>query len=1359
MSKEDEYDFLFKVVLIGDSGVGKSNLLSRFTRNEFNLEHKLTIGLDYNIRIIQVDTKTIKAQIWDTAGLERYRVIPSTYYRGAVCALLVYDIAQRLTYENIERWLKELRDYADPNIVSIVVGNKCDLRHLRVVPIEEAKAYAEKNGLLFMETSAFDSTNVEDAFQNMLTLVAVKKAGDTIFSSVCSRGDLEMIKAINKHVDLKKLVNKAGDTPLSLACANGHLETVKYFVNEHHYDPRIAVNEAGDTLFSSACSRGDLEMIKAINKHVDLKKPVNKAGDTPFSLACANGHLETVKYFVNEHHYDPRKPVNKAGDTPLSLACANGHLETVKYFVNEHHYDPRSTVNKSGDTPLSLAYKGGHWEVVKYLAITHHCDATIAVNEAGDTLFSSACSRGDLEMVKAINKHVDLKKPVNKAGDTPFSLACANGHLETVKYFVNEHHYDPRKLVNKAGDTPLSLACANGHLETVKYFVNEHHYDPRSVLLLAVKHEQHSTVEFCLEKCHSDPNVTDEEGKTPLDLSNNPTIIKLLLKHGAKAANVYKKHSKLIGKLSSEQTPHLPLSVLIIGDGGVGKSTLLKSILSSKGFLSKLQKAKPVDGVDTKTVGIIPYEIYTKEFGRIIYFDFAGQKEFYTSHCAILENAVQTSPPIIILCAKLVESEQVIIDSMNRWLTLVQNQCTNLKSKAHVIVVGSRADQVKEMGEDPQAKEKIFAPIIKQFPKFEFTGFIPMDCRFADSNDMTKARKLIQKSSAILRSPETISLNAHTFYIYLAESFKEELAVSLKVVQKRIHSDLDQTHESKKMVNILSFIPTTLTRLVDICDQLSKTGLLLFLQNKSSPEQSFLICNYKKLLSDVTGTVFAPERFRQHCDLASSTGVVPLSKFTKAFKIYDTEMLIAFMTHLELCFEIKDKQVLEYIQKMEPSSEDTRYLFFPGLIRIETPERVWEEDLSMSYHFGWIIECAKDIQFFDPRSFQILILRLVFTFCLAPLEKITTNSPALQTFCSVWKSGICWCHDDEITAHLELHNNKSITLKMRSEVLTPESLASRSKIVSQIVETVEDVCPSIVVVESLINPQEVVSHPLKPSSELMLFRIRHLATAVISQKKAVKSVINHPLSLERLLQFEPYAGLDLNTLQCIHSDMKDEKISNTFIYHFASQISDPNSILMYRRILSQSQASTVKNQLVSPRQEVVQALETWRSETEGTYSCLRETLNKYSVFTGRNPLDLAGVAHDDIDLSVFSISGDDQKGPATTNLHELMVKHGVTDKQLDQEIEQDDLAPVAMHFDDVELYFNPLKLNENEQADVRRETYLSRSNQVAVINCLFIWRGHEPSEATFRALIRILLDLKKEEIAIKICQYLKEKSQ
>ncbi|XP_077993687.1 ras-related protein Rab-11B-like isoform X2 [Glandiceps talaboti] len=203
-TKDDEYDYLFKVVLIGDSGVGKSNLLSRFTRNEFNLESKSTIGVEFATRSIQVDGKTIKAQIWDTAGQERYRAITSAYYRGAVGALLVYDIAKHLTYENVERWLKELRDHADNNIVIMLVGNKSDLRHLRAVPTDEAKAFAEKNNLSFIETSALDSTNVETAFQNILTeiyhIVSQKQIRDGGSGEDSPSNNVETIN-IDKTVD------------------------------------------------------------------------------------------------------------------------------------------------------------------------------------------------------------------------------------------------------------------------------------------------------------------------------------------------------------------------------------------------------------------------------------------------------------------------------------------------------------------------------------------------------------------------------------------------------------------------------------------------------------------------------------------------------------------------------------------------------------------------------------------------------------------------------------------------------------------------------------------------------------------------------------------------------------------------------------------------------------------------------------------------------------------------------------------------------------------------------------------------------------------------------------------------------
>ena len=165
---DHDYDYLFKIVLIGDSGVGKSNLLSRFTRNEFNLESKTTIGVEFAQKTITIDGKVIKAQIWDTAGQERYRAITSAYYRGAVGALLVYDICKAVSFENVDRWLKELKDHADSQTVVMLTGNKADLKHLRAVKTEEAATYSQKHSLAFIETSALEGTGVEKAFEIVL---------------------------------------------------------------------------------------------------------------------------------------------------------------------------------------------------------------------------------------------------------------------------------------------------------------------------------------------------------------------------------------------------------------------------------------------------------------------------------------------------------------------------------------------------------------------------------------------------------------------------------------------------------------------------------------------------------------------------------------------------------------------------------------------------------------------------------------------------------------------------------------------------------------------------------------------------------------------------------------------------------------------------------------------------------------------------------------------------------------------------------------------------------------------------------------------------------------------------------------
>ncbi|THU48741.1 hypothetical protein C4D60_Mb06t02220 [Musa balbisiana] len=166
--EQQNQDYLFKIVMIGDSAVGKSNLLARFARNEFYLNSKSTIGVEFQTQKMQIDGKEIKAQIWDTAGQERFKAVTSAYYRGAVGALVVYDICRRQTFDSIGHWLNELHAHSDMNVVIILVGNKTDLKDAREVGTAEGKALAEAQGLFFIETSALDDSNVTAAFQALV---------------------------------------------------------------------------------------------------------------------------------------------------------------------------------------------------------------------------------------------------------------------------------------------------------------------------------------------------------------------------------------------------------------------------------------------------------------------------------------------------------------------------------------------------------------------------------------------------------------------------------------------------------------------------------------------------------------------------------------------------------------------------------------------------------------------------------------------------------------------------------------------------------------------------------------------------------------------------------------------------------------------------------------------------------------------------------------------------------------------------------------------------------------------------------------------------------------------------------------
>jgi len=163
-ARNTAYDLLIKLLLIGDSGVGKSCLLLRFSDDSFTTSFITTIGIDFKIKTIQLDDKKIKLQIWDTAGQERFRTITTAYYKGAMGILLVYDVTDEQSFQNIRNWIRNIEQHAADNVDKILIGNKCDMITEKVVETTRGQSLADEYGLKFFETSAKSNINVQQAF-------------------------------------------------------------------------------------------------------------------------------------------------------------------------------------------------------------------------------------------------------------------------------------------------------------------------------------------------------------------------------------------------------------------------------------------------------------------------------------------------------------------------------------------------------------------------------------------------------------------------------------------------------------------------------------------------------------------------------------------------------------------------------------------------------------------------------------------------------------------------------------------------------------------------------------------------------------------------------------------------------------------------------------------------------------------------------------------------------------------------------------------------------------------------------------------------------------------------------------------
>ena len=724
-------------------------------------------------------------------------------------------------------------------------------------------------------------------------------------------------------------------------------------------------------------------------------------------------------------------------------------------------------------------------------------------------------------------------------------------------------------------------------------------------LIAACQHNHVEIVSYLLKEFKCDPNKLGSFRQIPLNVARDNKIIRLLLQHGADVRDVYNLRRAALDKLHTEIPKNNPVKMFIIGNGGEGKSTLMET-MQHEGK----KEIGTVTEVSKHTAGIVHKDFESKIFGNIQFSDFAGQNAYHGSHAAIIRSSVVACPPVFMLVVSVRKNDDEIMQVIKYWLSIVANQCTNIEGKAPLIVVGSHLDLFPKSGK----RDAIVKRAVNRYLQFDFHGFLAMDCRQMNSPELESLRKIVKKACASVKSRVSISLNANMFHIFLLDSHKNDNYITLKCARSSIKAQLIDEEQSKrkKEDKVLPFIPSEYSRLKEICLELTDTGYILFIENQKSLKKSFIVIDQTVLTADVNGSIFAPEGFKEHRKLASSTGIVPRSKLVVHFPGYDIDLIVGFLSYRELAIPVMDSEILTIIQHESdknqlPNSEEV-FLFCPGLIWSDPPtDEVQKRIMEHSgCNFCWISYCREEY-FFGIRLVQVLLLRLALSqSCVSS----TDSNPSLMRFCGIWKTGIFWQVKGGIFVLIEIKDNsKCIILQIHSKKMSLEFIKLRSDLINKISSAIKEFCPTVYTRDVLVEPSEV-KHSMKNYSELPSIEMKSLAKCIVKCEKELPiPITNDFIDLDILLPEEVYANLDTNMLQAFfNKDKCKEIVSDKFLDALVSKWSEK----LCQLIQPAFGATTSKI--------YYDALKTWRDNEKGTYELLRSILDRHSVFCGNNLL-------------------------------------------------------------------------------------------------------------------------------------------
>ena len=660
------------------------------------------------------------------------------------------------------------------------------------------------------------------------------------------------------------------------------------------------------------------------------------------------------------------------------------------------------------------------------------------------------------------------------------------------------------------------------------------------------------------------------------------------------------------------------LKIFVVGNPSAGKSTLIRAVEDKVGRKTVLDnftaRFKKVSGVELKTAGIVPITIQLGSLGNITFYDFAGQPEYYSSHAAMLKNLTSSQGNVILIVVDLSKDINDVSSTMKYWNSFISNLLTGEETKCTKLIIFTHVDALSG-SPDSRIKELRERNIVET--ELLETSIL-INCTKAASSGLNDVCAIIMEKCTKFQNHLNLDTCSTFLTGFLHTSFEGEVSIKFNALNQLLQA------KKIKLDNKYS---------LDALHTLNKQGKILFLHDNKDINNSWIILDFKVLLAEVNGTIFAPENFKQHYDLSSLTGVVPLTQIKEVFSRHDEKMIVDFMCHFEFCHEIGSREV-ELIADKDVSQS---FYFFPALVKVDRPEEKVFFNEDSIYKCGWYLSCnSSEADHLSSRFLHVLLLHLAFSFALAPdLHKVDASCPVLQRKCNVWKNGIHWINREGVEVVVEVVEQSTAVVVMVGcmEGMELAGVNLRAEVIKTVLDVKEQQCKEIQTREEIIHPRELKSYPLSKLDQHLSFSMHELSCAVAESKNVVtekRDTELHRISINELLYFEPYACFNQESLaKLLDESNLESEISESFLSDLASYALPYKhffeSILPHNvRELAVAIAQDPSNQANHPHQCFL-LFRTWMvccPTQPVTFHALREVLDRHSVFAGRNPLHL-----------------------------------------------------------------------------------------------------------------------------------------